>query len=199
GGDMAMDFLAPSETDATLKQTGEAAMDGSLKRGMPHGYEVSYELFSINGRMLGHGDPIRVKVGERVLFHVLNASATEIRSFALPGHVFRVVALDGNPVPTPANVPVLWLGTAERISAIVEMRHPGVWIMGDLADDDRGHGMGVVVEYDGKNGKTQWLNSKTCHWDYTQFGKRDIATTAPDQTIETTIVKHNAAEHGFNR
>ena len=68
---------------------------------------------------------------------MLNASAGEIRSLALPGHMFRIVALDGNPVPTPSDVPVLWLGTAERISAIVEMDHPGVWLMGDLADDDR--------------------------------------------------------------
>jgi FtsP/CotA-like multicopper oxidase with cupredoxin domain len=60
------------------------------------------------------------------LFHVLNGSATEIRSLALPGHTFKVVALDGNAVPTPSEVPVLWLGTAERISAIVEMKHPGV-------------------------------------------------------------------------
>jgi FtsP/CotA-like multicopper oxidase with cupredoxin domain len=57
---------------------------------------------------------------------VLNASATEIRSLALPGHRFRVVALDGNPVPTPSEVPLLWLGTAERVSAVVEMKHPGV-------------------------------------------------------------------------
>jgi FtsP/CotA-like multicopper oxidase with cupredoxin domain len=54
--------------------------------------------------MRGHNEPSRVKQGERVLCHVLNASATEIRSLALPGHVFRVVALDGNPVPTPADV-----------------------------------------------------------------------------------------------
>ena len=47
------------------------------------GFEVGYELFGINGRMLSHGEPIRVKAGERVLFHVLNASATEIRSLAL--------------------------------------------------------------------------------------------------------------------
>ena len=59
-------------------------------------------------------------------------------------------------MPNPAEVPVLWLGTAERISAIVEMNHPGVWIMGDLADDDRGHGMGIVVEYAGHNGKPRW-------------------------------------------
>ena len=196
GGDMASDALVGTPIKA-LQQMGSAADEEAKDK--TKGYEVSYELFSINGRMLGQGDPIRVKMGERVLFHVLNASATEIRSLALPGHVFRVVALDGNPVPTPANVPVLWLGTAERISAIVEMRHPGVWIMGDLADDDRGHGMGVVVEYDGKNGKPQWLKPKPFHWDYTQFGKRDIAPMAPDETIQMTIVKHNAAEHGFNR
>ena len=48
---------------------------------------------------------------------------------------------------------MLWLGTAERVSAIVEMNHPGVWILGDLADDDRNHGMGIVVEYAGQRVK----------------------------------------------
>jgi FtsP/CotA-like multicopper oxidase with cupredoxin domain len=37
--------------------------------------------------------------------HIVNGSATEIRSLALPGHTFTVVALDGNPVPHPATVP----------------------------------------------------------------------------------------------
>src|SRR3974390_848857 len=106
--------------------------------------------------MLGHGEPVRVRAGERVLLHILNGSATEIRSLALPGHSFKVIALDGNPVPHPAEVPGLWLGTAERISAVVEMNHPGVWIMGDLADDDREHGMGSVVEYADATGEPQW-------------------------------------------
>ena len=98
GGDMAMDMLAGNSVDA-LRQIGAAADEAA--KGTPKGFEVGYDLFSINGRMLGHGEPIRVKQGERVLFHVLNASATEIRSLALAGHMFRVVALDGNPVPTP--------------------------------------------------------------------------------------------------
>jgi FtsP/CotA-like multicopper oxidase with cupredoxin domain len=162
------------------------------------GFEVGYDLFAINGKMLGNGEPVRVKQGERVLFHVLNASAGEIRSLALPGHLFKVVALDGNPVPTPSDVPVLWLGTAERISAIVEMNHPGVWVMGDLADDDRRRGMGIVVEYAGARGKPQWIKPEPFRWDYTRFGKAGGKTAAPDETIEMTIVKHNGALDGFN-
>ena len=196
GGDMAMDMLAPGVSIKELEETGAKADEEA--KGAPKGYEVGYELFSINGKMLGAGEPIRVKEGERVLFHVLNASATEIHSLALPGHVFRVVALDGNPVPTPADVPVLWLGTAERVSAIVETNHPGVFALGDLSDDDRGHGMGIVVEYSGHSGKPQWVTPKPFRWDYTLFGEGDGAAAPPDETIEMLIVKYNAAANGFN-
>ena len=197
GGDMAMDFLSPASEVKALKDSGESSMKASLAKGMPHGYEVGYRYFTINGRILGHGAPIRVKLGERVLFHVLNGSATEIRSLALPGHVFKVVALDGNPVPTPAEVPVLWLGTAERISAIVEMKHPGVWVLGDLADDDRNHGMATVVEYSGRVGKPQWITPKPFRWSYLRFGKSEAAPE-PDEVIDMIFAKRNAADHGFN-
>ena len=199
GGDMPQDFLSPSVTDTALKETGEAAMKASLAKGMPHGYEVGYRFFTINGRMLGHGEPVRVKQGDRVLFHILNGSATEIRSLALPGHSFQVIALDGNPVPNPAHVPVLWFGTAERISAIVKMNHPGVWIMGDLADDDRRHGMGIVVEYAGRSGKPQWAAPAPFRWSYTRFAKPRASVPAPDETFDMTFAKDNAAEEGFNR
>jgi FtsP/CotA-like multicopper oxidase with cupredoxin domain len=199
GGDMAQDFLSPAATVKSLKDVGESVMNASLAKGMPHGYEVGYNAFTINGRMLGHGEPIRVKRGQRVLFHILNGSATEIRSLALPGHSFEVVALDGNPVPTPAKVPVLWLGTAERISAVVGMNHPGVWVLGDLDNDDRRHGMGIVVEYAESSGKPAWLAPQAFRWDYTRFGKAGTTATAPDETIEMLFAKDNAAEEGFNR
>jgi FtsP/CotA-like multicopper oxidase with cupredoxin domain len=196
GGDMAMDALIGSPI-ATLEALGKKADAAAKTR--TKGYEVGYELFAINGRMLGHGEPIRVKQGERVLFHVLNASAGEIRSLALPGHVFRIVALDGNPVPMSAEVPLLWLGTAERVSAIVEMNHPGIWVMGDLSDDDRSHGMGIVVEYSGRQGKPQWAKPEPFRWDYTQFARPGTSPASPDETMEFTIVKHNAAYDGFNQ
>jgi FtsP/CotA-like multicopper oxidase with cupredoxin domain len=199
GGDMPQYFLSPAQENTSLKEAGEAAMKASLAKGMLHGYEVGYESFTINGRMLGHGEPVRVKQGERVLFHILNGSATEIRSLALPGHSFEVVSLDGNPVPNPARVPVLWLGTAERISAIVEMNHPGVWILGDLDDDDRGHGMGIVVEYASSSGKAEWLAPPPFKWNYTRFAKLGASAPPPDETFTMTFAKDNAADAGFNR
>jgi FtsP/CotA-like multicopper oxidase with cupredoxin domain len=197
GGDMAQDFLTPTKVKE-LETAGESAMKASLAKGAPHGYEVGYRYFTINGRMLGHAEPVRVKQGERVLFHVLNGSATEIRSLALPGHRFKIIALDGNPVPVPAEVPVLWLGTAERVSGIVEMNHPGVWILGDLADDDRAHGMGIVVEYAGHQTKPVWFPPKPFHWSYARFAKPNGIPAEPDETIDMTFTKQNAAEHGFN-
>ena len=212
GGDMDLNFLAPATRDTSLESVGAAAMKASLAKGMPHGFEVGYSAFTINGRMLGHGDPLRVKSGERVLFHILNGSATEIRSLALPGHTFEVIALDGNPVPTRAKVPVLWLGTAERISALVTMNHPGVWIFGDLADDDRHHGMGVVVEYTNQKSKPAWTPPLPFKWNYTRFGRNSGSAAAlarhssspadptppPDETIDMLFAKQNAAHDGFN-
>lgn len=198
GGDKPMDFLSPSTQVPALKAAGEAAMQASLANGMPRGFEVGYSLFSINGRMLGLGKPIRVKRGQRLLLHVLNASATEMRSLALPGHTFKVIALDGNRVPRPAEVPALWIGTAERVSAIVEMNQPGVWVLGDLDDDDRNRGMGIVVEYAGEQGKPRWTAPLPFKWDYTRFALPQPSSRQPDEVIEMTFAKQNAADHGFN-
>lgn len=197
GGDMPGGFLA-GDPVADLKDKGEQQMAASLAAGMAHGYEVGYGTFTINGRVLGHGDPLRVKTGDRILLHVLNGSATENRSLALPGHGFTVVALDGNPVPNPVAVPVLWLGAAERISAIVEMSNPGIWILGDLSDDDRHAGMGIVVEYAGRGGDPQWAPPPPFQWDYRLFTTPDHTPAAVDHVIDMLIEKRNAANNGFN-
>jgi FtsP/CotA-like multicopper oxidase with cupredoxin domain len=107
--------------------------------------------------------------------------------------------MDGNPLPKPVRVPGLWIGTAERISAIVEMNHPGVWVMGDMSDDDRHHGMGVVLEYSGRAGKPQWIPPRPFHWNYAHFGQAESPSQAPDQVFDMTFAKDNAALAGFNR
>lgn len=55
-------------------------------------------------------------------------------------------------MPQPQSVEVLELGTAERILALVEMKNPGLWVLGTPKDDDRKNGMGIVVEYANKTG-----------------------------------------------
>lgn len=196
GGDMASDFLSGDAIPNLAAMQEKAEQESAIKI---KGYEVGYRIFTINGKQLGHGEPVRVKQGERVLFHILNGSATEIRSLALPGHSFKVVALDGNLVPNPAEVPVLWIGTAERISAIVEMKNPGVWVMGDLSDDDRGNGMGIVVEYANQKGKPQWIQPKPFKWDYHLFGKSKSSVPEPDEVIDMIFAKQNGADKGFNK
>jgi FtsP/CotA-like multicopper oxidase with cupredoxin domain len=36
-------------------------------------------------------------------------------------------------------------------------------------------------------------------WDYARFGKTGVTPATPDDTMVITVVKHNAAAHGFNR
>src|SRR6266511_1647760 len=67
--------------------------------------DIEFRYFSINGKMLGSGEPIRVRESQRVLFRIVNASATLQHRLALPGHQFHVIALDGNALPSPKRRP----------------------------------------------------------------------------------------------
>jgi FtsP/CotA-like multicopper oxidase with cupredoxin domain len=167
----------------------------------PNGLEVSAAFYSINDKALGGGEPIRVRNGERVLFHLLNASAIENRSIALSGHQFRVLALDGNPVPSPQLVDCLVLGPGERVDATIEMNRPGVWIMGALEDNVRKAGLGVVVEYAGQRRQPQWLPPESSVWDYTVFGEAPTAGPSAGrdtETIEMVFEKEPRAHGKFN-
>jgi FtsP/CotA-like multicopper oxidase with cupredoxin domain len=151
------------------------------------GSDVGYKYATINQHMLGAGEPIRVKQGERVLMRLLNASATENVMLALPGHTFKVIAMDGNAVPNPVAVEVLSLAVAERVDAIVEMNAPGVWVLGSTLAEARKMGLGVVVEYAGKSGAPVWTEpATTAKWDYAQFALTAPAA-APDETVTLTF------------
>jgi FtsP/CotA-like multicopper oxidase with cupredoxin domain len=168
----------------------------------PNGLEVSAAFYSINDKALGAGEPIRVRTGQRVLFHLLNASAVENRSIAFPNHQFHVIALDGNPVPSPQSVDEIVLGSGERVDAYVDMNHPGVWIMGAPENNLRNAGLGIVVEYANQKGKAQWIASGGSTWDYAVFGKPTMGVSSPDRpspdTIEMVFEKVPRAYDSFN-
>jgi FtsP/CotA-like multicopper oxidase with cupredoxin domain len=144
--------------------------------------EAVYESFSVNDRALGHGEPIRVREGQRVLFRILNASATLTHRIALAGHALTVVSLDGNPVPAPRAVDVLTLGPAERVDVVATMNSPGVWVLGEVDDQIRRKGLGVVVQYENRSGSPQWTAPGNAPWDYSLFGTSGIPPE-PDEVV----------------
>ena len=158
----------------------------SSNQPLTSGSDVGYKYATINAHMLGAGEPIRVKQGQRVLMRLLNASATENVVLALPGHSFKIIAMDGNPVPDPKSVEVLSLAVAERVDAIVEMNSPGVWILGSTLEEARKMGLGIVVEYAGKSGAPVWKDPAPADWDYTQFAN-SAEVQKPDETFTLTF------------
>jgi FtsP/CotA-like multicopper oxidase with cupredoxin domain len=173
----------------------DAEDEGEMGEG---GWDVQYKFASLNGKALGHGDPIQVKYGERVLFHFLNASATESIQLALPGHRFLVQALDGNWVRRPAFVSILEMGVGERIDAIVEMTSPGVWVLGSTDDDVRSKGLGVVVEYAGAHGEPVWSPPIAAVWNYGLFGDElDIETD--EEQLQFRLTRLPLGQDGFER
>lgn len=158
------------------------------------GSDVGYRHATINDRMLGAGEPIRVRQGQRVLMRLLNASATENVVLALPGHRFTVLAMDGNPVPAEASVESLSLAVAERVDALVEMNNPGVWILGSTLEEARKMGLGIVVEYAGHTGAPVWRDPAPADWDYTRFAAPEPAPE-PDHSFELTF-RDVGPQHG---
>ena len=192
-------FLSTHEWEPRLvaEQDDESAEEeeDEMERGS---MEVRYGIRSINGKALGHGEPVRVKQGQRVLFHVLNANATENVQLHLPGHKFYVVALDGNSVPRPGWVSVLELGVGERVDAVVEMNNPGVWILGSVADDVRRSGLGVRLEYANRQGDPQRAAPGDLPWDYVRFG-HTRESPQPHEVIPMRIARVGPDAHGMER
>ncbi len=148
----------------------------------------SYAVATINGKAMGFGEPLRVKQGQRILLHVLNSSPTEVHWISLAGHSFHVVALDGNPVPSPRSIPMLRLAPAERVSAVVDMNNPGVWVLGEVRKHVQALGMAVAVEYENYGGSARWDQPSDLIWNYEQFAAAQPAATLPEPPIRVPLV-----------
>lgn len=170
-----------------------------MKMGPPmNANDVGYKYASFNEKLHSAAEPIRVRQGQRVLFRFLNASATQNVTLALPGHLFTVIAMDGNPVPQPRAVETLVLGVAERIDAIVEMNTPGVWVLGSTDGAERAMGLGRTIEYAGRRGKPIWAAPEDVKWDYFRFAHERKAQNA-DVRIPLVFAPVAAGTDGMQR
>ncbi len=177
-------FLALHDWDGQLMGSGDGSMN------------PSYNFSTINGKVLGFGDPLRVKTGEHVMLHVLNSSATEPHWLALAGHQFKVIALDGNTVPQPRMVSMIRLAPAERVCAVVEMNNPGVWVLGEVRKHIQASGMGIVVEYASRSGKPVWQQPDSLEWNYHQFAAPSPAPPTDEAITIPLVFESKFAGHG---
>jgi len=178
-------FLALHDWEGEMTGSSDGAMN------------PEYKFSTINGKLLGAGEPLRVKQGQRVLLHILNSSPTEQHWLAFAGHSFRVIALDGNPVPNPQSVSMLRLAPAERVCALVEMNNPGVWVLGEVRKHIQAVGSGIVVEYAGSAGKPVWRQPESLAWNYALFAASGSAQRGDGNITEIPLVfESRFAGHG---
>jgi FtsP/CotA-like multicopper oxidase with cupredoxin domain len=93
-------YLTPMDQDEESADPGNPMPEKPAQTDTrPNGLEIGAPLYSINDKMLGAGEPLRVQSGQRILMHLLNASPSQIHRIGLFGHHFQVIALDGIPYP----------------------------------------------------------------------------------------------------
>ena len=156
----------------------------------------TYAVSTINGKVMGSAEPLRVKRGQRVLLHVLNSSPTEVHWVSLAGHHLQVVALDGNVVPTPQTVTMLRLAPAERVCVLVEMNNPGVWVFGEVRKHVQAAGMAVAVEYANESGPPRWEQPAELTWNYEQFAALQPATEMTPAISIPLVLESKFRGHG---
>lgn len=191
-------FTGSMDDDDDYTHDGPLLEKPATMNTAPDGLEVGSMTYSINDKALGTGDPIRVRQGQRLLVHFLNASAIENRRIALAGHKMKVIAMDGNPVPSPQSVDSIFLGAGERIDVEIEMNNPGIWVLGSTEKPLRDSGLGVVVEYAGQHQQPKWADPPRVPWDYTIFGSANSTSPDPQQTIELVFEKVPGGAGKFN-
>ena len=196
-------FVDPSDSRANLGQFDQEFFlalhdwEGEMAGSSDGSMNPSYKFSTVNGRVLGFSEPLRVKQEQRVLFHILNTSPSEVHWIALAGHQFNVLALDGNAVAQPQSVSMIRLAPAERVCAIVEMKNPGVWILGEVRKHIQAAGMGIVLEYAGSAGKPAWRQPQSLIWSYETFAQAPQPTESSGSTIDVPLVfESRFAGHG---
>ena len=183
-----MDFWRRPTRCRELREAAKAADNRGAATGRPAGLRIGLQLLrdqrpDAGPRRADPGQARRARAAARAQRQRHRDPQPGLAGTCLQGRGAR-----RQPGAAPAEVPVLWLGNGERISAIVEMKRPGIWVLGDTNDEDRGRGMGIVVEYAGRKGKPQWQAPKPLPLGLPAASAPPSATAASaDETLELTF------------
>ncbi len=118
--------------------------------GNGRGGALQYDLFLMNGKAGSAIPPLRLKAGERVRVRLINVGALP-HAMHTHGHIFKIVATDGNPVP-PAGQwrkDTILIGPGERYDLELTGYNPGVWMFHCHMPNHGDNGMMTTINYEG--------------------------------------------------
>jgi FtsP/CotA-like multicopper oxidase with cupredoxin domain len=118
--------------------------------GNGRGGALQYDLFLMNGKAGSAIPPLRLKAGERVRIRLINVGSLP-HAMHIHGHIFKIVATDGNPVPAVAQwrKDTVLIGPGERYDLDLAGYNPGVWMFHCHMPNHGENGMMTTINYDG--------------------------------------------------
>lgn len=157
-------------------------------------------LFPINGAVYPETEPIRVNEGDVVRVRMINAGSATFHPMHLHGHQFKVVAVDGNPVPEVAQLtrntlPIL---PGETYDVEFVANNPGFWLFHCHELNHAAGGMISAVLYNdyigGEFTLTDHTGSEVTQEDFAgrytlvSFGYTSCADFCPQMMVEKANV-----------
>jgi plastocyanin len=118
--------------------------------GNGRGGALFYDQFLMNGKAGSAIPPLRLKAGERVRVRLINVGSLP-HAMHTHGHIFKIIATDGNPVP-PAGQwrkDTILIGPGERYDLELAAYNPGVWMFHCHMPNHGENGMMTTINYDG--------------------------------------------------
>ncbi len=118
--------------------------------GNGRGGELHYDLFLMNGKASSAIPPIALKAGERVRIRLINVGSLP-HAMHTHGHVFKIIATDGNPVPPGAQLrkDTILIGPGERYDLELDGYNPGIWLFHCHMPNHGANGMMTTITYEG--------------------------------------------------
>lgn len=178
-----MSGMEESESDSDSKHTGESEDSTNMM-----GHDMSnYDIFTINGKSGKDVEPLKVKEGEKVRIRLANIGYMS-HKIHLHGHIFKVVAIDGQELNQPKEIKdqLISIAPGERYDIEFIANNPGKWYLechGNMAGTE---GMKTVIEYEGIEKSIDQPNSKEelPEFNFTSYGKDTKAEFTLNQKFD---------------
>ena len=122
-------LLGPVIVDPSPTETSPQAIDALYLIGASKvGGSESENAFLLNGKAYPFAPVLEVPLGATVHLRLINAGAEESHVMHLHGYTFRIVAMDGNPLPSPIEANTIMLAPSQTADIVFTADHPGKWM-----------------------------------------------------------------------